>query len=227
MTSREPTLILLHVPRSGGTTSWRKLGAAFLHARRLGPNYDRNFKEAVAALEGKYRVVASHFPYGAHELLKGPYEYAVVLRDPVARIGSTLKWYLNNARRRNHKEAKEGVVSLVKASAACRNGAVKILCGAGLGFEEKVTKAMFEKARRVLDERIHYVGFTDNLHPWLDSLCAMLGRHEVVGKTGYQLRTGGGSLPFEEHELAVITACNQWDLALYQHAKEKYGNGQP
>jgi hypothetical protein len=218
----KPTMILLHIPRTGGTTTWRRLGAHFLHASVLGPSYDEGYKEAVAKLEGKVRVIASHFPYGAHELLRGPYEYATVLRDPVARFGSIYRWHLGGGgNRRYHELAKAGPVELARGAVTVQNGATKILSGLGLGAEV-VTEADYRRAVSNLSNlsRIRYVGFTEDLDEWLDFMCRYLGLKDRVGRRGRTHITGGGKHEFTTAELREIHRSNSWDVMLYNQARK-------
>jgi hypothetical protein len=217
MTDPAPTLLFLHVPRTGGTTVSRRLGAAILHARQIGDTYDQGYKEFIAGAEGKARVIASHFPYGAHELLKGLYEYATVLREPLARTGSCLKWQsLTSSNRRFHQAVKErGVFGLLESPIE-HNPATKLLSGVGLGYAGKVDKAVFTQAVKNLD-MIPWVGFTEELDVWLRQLCLHLGLGD--GPANWCHRTGGGSTVFEGDELAAVKQANFWDLKLYEHAR--------
>jgi hypothetical protein len=214
----EPTLLFLHIPRTGGGTVVKRTTCAFIHARRTGPTYDHKFKEATAFLEDKARVIGSHFPFGAHELFKGPYEYATVLRDPVARIGSMVGWNsVRSAHRTQHElVAKEGVLGLLEVPTS-KNLATKLLSGVGMSHEGDVTKDHYDQAVANL-AKIKFVGFTEDLDPWLDDLCAYLGIPK--GGHGRVHRTGGGGTVFPPEELEAIRAANQWDQLLYDHARE-------
>jgi hypothetical protein len=219
-----PTLIIVHVPRTGGTTVCKRLGAGILRARQIGPTYDTNYKEAAALWEGKVRVIASHFPYGAHEKLAGPYEYATILRHPVARAGSSFRWHSPDFRFRSYYDpalreaASKGIAEFVKQSIE-RNPATKLLAGLGMGHEGELGRQEFGQAVTNL-AKIKFVGFTEDLDPWLKKLASYLGMGAGLGSRSHT--TGGGSVEFEGAELKAIHDANNWDMLLYEHARKAY-----
>jgi hypothetical protein len=217
-----PTLIFLHIPRTGGGTVVKRTSCAFIHARQTGPNYDVKFKEATAFLEGKARVIGSHFPFGAHELLKGAYEYATVLRDPVARAGSMVGWNsVKSSHRALHKEvAAKGVHGVLEAPVG-QNLATKILSGLGIGYEGVLTVGHYDQAVKNL-AKIKFVGFTESLDPWLDELCEHLGMPGDKRRERVHL-TGGGNIQFSAADLKAIRDANAWDCMLYEFAKVARG----
>jgi hypothetical protein len=179
----------------------------------------------VAFWEGKVRVIGSHFPYGAHEKLTGPHEYATILRNPVARAASSFRWHSPDFRFRSYYDPKmreaagKGVAEFVKLPIE-QDPATKLLSGVGMGYAGKVDKAVFGKAVANL-AKIKFVGFTENLDPWIAKLVEHLGM--PPGEARRQHGTAGGAVEYKGAELQAILDANRWDMLLYEHAKKVHG----
>jgi hypothetical protein len=82
-TADHPTLLFMHIPRSGGGAVRAALRAALPPAEYVeaygGPGPDLSDRSDVA-------VVIGDFAYGLHEAIPRPARYAVMLRHPIGRI---------------------------------------------------------------------------------------------------------------------------------------------
>lgn len=98
-----PTLLFLHLPKSGGTTLRHVLERQFPPDRSLAAyptpeshaDTRRGRRTIPPALRGltpearsRFRLVSGHFSYGLHELFAGPCRYLTFLREPVERVVS-------------------------------------------------------------------------------------------------------------------------------------------
>jgi len=79
----QPTLLFMHLPRSGGGA----VRAALCDALPAGAYAEAYAGEVPAFAPGdRPAVIVGDFAYGFHELVPGPSRYAVMLRHPVSRI---------------------------------------------------------------------------------------------------------------------------------------------
>lgn len=100
MSTRDlPTIIFLHIPKTGGTSFYSILSTTFGKDSVFVPlSIETENAKSIATLtddqKASIRVVAGHMPYGAHKFFKAS-EYVTILRDPTAAVLSS--WFHVNS----------------------------------------------------------------------------------------------------------------------------------
>jgi hypothetical protein len=98
----DPTLLFMHIAKTGGTSMRKALADAYRPEERAFIYEPADLRGAVRAdafcelpsqQRNAYRLLMGHFPYGLHECLDRPFRYATVVRDPVDRVVSLYYHY--------------------------------------------------------------------------------------------------------------------------------------
>jgi len=98
-----PTLLHLHIPRTGGSSARAFLGSLFppQAVRSQDFHSPKESLEELRAHARDIRLVSGHFHYGLHECFED-FLYVVVLREPVARVVSIHNYIRQNPEHRLH-----------------------------------------------------------------------------------------------------------------------------
>lgn len=107
---RQPQLVFIHIPKTGGITFRRMLKARVAvwppnrlwnHERTLGFYKIGNFKDRLQWIttlsekeKQRIKYFEGHYGFGIHEYLPGPVRYLTILQDPIERTISTY-YHLN------------------------------------------------------------------------------------------------------------------------------------
>jgi hypothetical protein len=226
---QSPTLIFLHIPKTGGISLRDTLLASCVPDRVfriLHPIDDQNALAALPSSErAAFQMVEGHMYYGVHELIPRPCAYLTILREPLARIRSFYSYVRRNDWHHLHARIHQESLSLadsfrVGLTVELDNFMTRALTGLHnihVPFGG-VTEAMFHEARAHLDS-CAVVGTTDRM----PLLYAMLSR--VLGLVAGTPPHLNGSTPEQlgaaaDDELrALILRHNRFDQLLYEHAR--------
>ena len=100
----DPTLLFMHIAKTGGTSVRRSLANAYDKRERAfvydpgdlrGAVSRDQFPELPAEVRARLRLVIGHFPFGLHAYIDRPFRYVTVVRDPVDRVVSLYYHYRN------------------------------------------------------------------------------------------------------------------------------------
>jgi hypothetical protein len=224
-----PTLIFVHIPKTGGISLRDTLLAACEPERVfriLHPIDDHAKLAALSADErGRLQLVEGHMYYGVHELIPRPCAYMTILRDPVARIRSFYSYVRRNDWHHLYARIQQESLSLpdcfrVRLTVELDNFMTRALTGLHnihVSFGG-VTEKMFDEARANLDS-CAIVGTTDRLGLLYSTMSRVLGLAETSpphlnGSSPEEL-----GAPPDEGLRDLILEHNRFDQRLYEHAR--------
>ena len=234
--SEQPTIVFLHIGKTGGLTFRRILRRQFpaSHVMELktplGPARQRRegtaayFASLPEAERARPRLIMGHTTFGLHELIPRPSTYVTLLRDPLKLNVSLYHYIRSNPNHFLHDEVIARNLSLeefLRSGIALEtdNSQVRALSGdttAGFGA---CTERMLEHAKRNVEERISVVGFTEHYEE-----SALLLRRTFGWSNVYfvPLNVGKGRRdPLPASTLELIREQNRLDLELYRWAERR------
>ena len=182
-------IVLVHIPRTGGTTLRRLLLPRLLRRMcpeeifliDIGPEYGcRTGSLAdLAALDPhvrqELRFVTGHMSPAVADLVRRPL-VATVVRDPVERALSDYWYTFHEPSNAAHPMAHEysEVEYVARAFGQSRNGHARYLSGVAFSGEMMEDEVLFTRAKAGLD-RVDYVGLFEQLDDVVDDLCTLAG----------------------------------------------------
>jgi hypothetical protein len=184
----------------------------------------RRFPKLPKRQRGKMRCVTGHLPWGLHEHVPRPCVYAVMLREPTARLVSLWR-FVRHFRAHAWRKRTRGL-SLAEfcrcGMADADNGMVRWLAGrsdVGAGRSKRpVTDADLEAAKEHL-AGFAAVGFVDAFDAGLAQFAVTFGWR----RTGWTRKMVGRTWPKpSKDDLAEAHELNKWDFDLYAWARERF-----
>ncbi len=233
MDSTTPTLIFLHIPKSGGTTLHGIIERQY-PADRIYTVDGRDVRASLAAFKAlpeearrRLQVLKGHMAFGLHAWLPQPSTYITLLRHPVERAIS----HYYHIRRTPHHTHYETVVGqdmslhefiLAGVSRLVDNGQVRALAAAEEVPYGHCTTALLERAIAHIEDYFTLVGLTERF----DETLVLLRRAFGWRVTAYRARNVGRNRPptteVPAATLELITELNELDLRLYAYAVERF-----
>jgi hypothetical protein len=233
----EPPLVLVHIPRTAGTT----LAMILRHHYRGGGfhgggNVFARADELEDRLRGiaekpHVRAVAGHLTFGLAERILPSARYAVILRDPVDRTLSHYSALLRRARPSTEPRRTgllppgvpsvlpgTGIVELLEGDYIADNLQTRMLCGLVSPYDELPPDAL-ERAKENLREQFEFVGTTERF----DALLALLNLRLGWPAIAYRRSRAKGRATREEltpEALALVERRNALDRELHAFAGE-------
>ena len=218
-------LILLHLPKTGGTTvttvirwQYRRLDPAeFLEFYANGKDFEE-FSAIPYAKRAGARVLVGHFAYGVHEYIPRPCRYVTIIREPVERVVSAYRYTLSTPTAPLHGELTGSAMSLDEY--LHRHQAVNALTRAAAGRDEagEVTEDDLEAAKRNLEGFVA-VGLTEHF----DASLMLFKRLLDWGMPFYFSRNVSSKGPrpadVSKETREYIRECNALDIELYAYAR--------
>lgn len=221
----------LHLQKTAGTTVLRRMKPAFADPAAIYPGPDDgpfpnstlmvdHLLERWRARGDEIAVVTGHFPLCTTELLGGSWRTFTVLRDPVERTLSFLRYHRARTPDAAEVPFEEIYEDPVRFHGLIHNHMVKMLA---LRADEMTAGTMTVVAfeREHLDraiaalEGIDVVGLQDGLDPFCDALAARFGW--ALGPPQFSNRTRPAEV--SESLRRRIAADNALDLELWDHAQ--------
>ena len=245
MNQLDPVLLLLHIPKTGGTTL-----NTLVYEGRYDPSmpageeggylnygiyhFPGGFDEddspgpteqlARALSRPDVRLVLGHFPFGVHRLTPRPARYVTFLRDPVDRIVSL--YYHGVHWASNEMDDLNAAGKMTESLVATRrkgfdNDQTRRLSGADPEFG-RCTPAMLEQAKRNLRRHFAMVGLTERFDESVVLLKRILGWSDML----YLPRLVNPQRPartdLADSVVEPIRDRNKLDLELYRYARELF-----
>jgi len=230
-----PTLVFLHLPKTGGSTLASIIRRSY-HPRELYEVYGEPPDPAIEAFatmaperRAHYRAVIGHLNLGLRDLVPGPVTMVTMLRHPVDRALST---YYSIRERSSHplnRTLTDPDMSLARAlerglTTEFDNLQTRVLSTEGI--EDPVpygacTAAMLETARRNLEERFAVVGVTGRFDETLLLMQEAAGWEGVFYRRRNATRERPSREEVPEETRAAIREHNRLDLALFDWVTER------
>lgn len=175
-----PTLIFVHLPKTGGTTFKSILRRVYGQARLFEttpgqvPESIERFAELPEETRAAYRVVTGHIPFGIETLVPRPSETIILLREPVERLISNYYHVRNTPEHPAHARTVAEGVSLEDFIRARQDNPMTRWYlstdphkRALISPEEPVTRRHLDLALRNIRERCAVVGVTERFDEWV------------------------------------------------------------
>ena len=221
----KPSLVFLHVPKTGGQTIQSPLLRNFPQSERIYLDaLDRPLDEAMNDIPLERRLTArlvwGHIPYGVHLYMPQRCEYFTILREPLGRVVSVYKYIIRTPEHGLHDRLLAEAMSLEEYletgidEGQTENSQTRQLSGRQFGA---LDRNALETAKRNLEACL-VVGLTERF----EETFVLLRRTFGLRMRFY--RTMNVSPPYHASERAVELARerNELDLELYGFACELF-----
>lgn len=183
-----PTLIFVHLPKTGGTTFKSILRRVYGQNRlfettpgQVPESIDR-FARASEEERAAYRVVTGHIPFGMETLVPRPAATITLLRDPVERLISNYYYVRNAPDHPAHAQTVAEDVTLEDFVRARHDNPMTRWYlstdphkRALIPPDEPVTRRHLDMAIRNIRERCAIVGVTERFDEWVALVAARFG----------------------------------------------------
>lgn len=227
-------LIFLHIPKTAGTTfnillehHYQVSESFSTFPTRMYPSGSlEGFKKLPQEKIDRLSMVTGHMGFGLHERFQWPVTYVTLLRDPIKRVVSHYLHEMRDPTSPTHNIIQAGHMDLKEfaryyAVSEMDNLQTRMIAGnwerSGSG---PVDEAMLEQAKINLRKHFSVVGLSSQFDVFYLLFCEEMGfrprfyvRHNQAGKSQKSFVLDG-----ETREKLV--GYNQYDMALYQYARE-------
>ena len=223
-----PVLLHLHVPRASGSSLYAWFRLALGEGGVVQTNDGERVQAAIStrAEPNRPAVVSGHFRFGVHELFGGhPYQYIVLLRDPVQRVLSLFRYIRSLPAHRLHGVLKEPGMTISRFYAdrmpgtGPRNGMIAQMAGI-LGTRVTPSAEHLEIAWGRLSSKPVMYGLTEAPAPLLARAAAFLEIEKVPAFPEVNRPARADLWGDSEADRAAIVAANSLDIAFYDRAKK-------
>lgn len=228
-----PKCFYLHIPKCAGTSLQYQLRNIYPQNTIAPISFGVEFEKMSPKDIKRYLLFAGHFDDSNRVAIKGDLISIVVLREPIKRVVSLVKYQRQEAEihgRDNgrdyanpHIYADTTLEEIYKLTSfpqctAISNFMTRLLAAGDALTAENLTKSHLEAAKENL-KQYSVVGFTDDTQTVLSRVCSKLGvpdRPDIILN-----KTKPDAKPLSFTELAYIRQHNQLDLALYEFAQRE------
>lgn len=238
--SGRPTVIFLHIGKTGGSTVRKVLHRNFKRSdvllirsaqRRdtLRPRREGSLDDLAAVPADRLRrarLIEGHLIFGAHELVPGPSTYITLLRKPVPLVISQYRFVQRTPGHRLHDIVASQQMSLEDyvhdgVSLEVDNSQTRVLSGDVSTRFGEVSQDMLEAAKRNIEERFAVVGFLERFD---ESIVLM---HEVFGwsRLAYsrvKVAPSSQNEPVNPETIRHLEELNRFDIELYGFAMRRF-----
>jgi hypothetical protein len=230
---RSPTVIFLHIPKTGGTTLHKILEQN--HKRKQILTFDgshhpaqiERFAKLPERRRARYRLIKGHLQFGFHRLVPGDSTYVTFLREPIARA---LSFYSHARTRSDHylyrllKNEKLDLRTLLeqRTTSELFNQQTHMIAGDQSDSDCSVGRSALETAKQNLQAHFSFVGLTEEF----DASVVLLGR--VFGwSLPFYVKTNVSSEEMRAEDIdsktrALLREANALDLELYEFARTMF-----
>ena len=225
----EPTVVFLHIGKTGGTTLRRVLRRQYTESEmmvvraRARPREETlaDFAELPEAERARPRLILGHTVFGLHELVPRPSTYITLLRRPVSLVLSQYGFVRRTPGHRHHQAAQGMGLEEYLASGLAQemnNSQTRALAGAvDVPYGENPPE-LLELAKRNVEEHFRVVGLTERF----DESLVLFGLAFGWSRLSYvRANVASRRVVPSPAGLAEIERLNALDLELYDWAERR------
>jgi hypothetical protein len=234
-------LIFLHLPKTAGVNVRELLSRQYRHLPtfiRGAPDHRLLFQMHARDREA-FRVVGGHYRFGLHLLFDSPSRYMTFLRDPIERVISHYAYIRWQALHEWHERVNAANLSLEQwvrfgIAHAFDNLQVRWLAphaNQDVPFRH-TTRQMLDEAKRVIEERVDFLGITERYEESIRLFGRQLDWREPVTVERLNVspnRQAAADIP--PSTMAAILDHNVLDIELYAFAlrlfERRLSSGEP
>jgi Galactose-3-O-sulfotransferase len=239
--SDDPTVIFLHIGKTGGMTLRSILGRQFAASQimvlrtpdRAPSNHRlrreetiRHFAAMPEPMRRRPRLIEGHTIFGLHEYVPGPSTYITLVRDPVALTASQYNFVARKPGHWLHDELRSSGMTLDEyvdsgLSLETDNSQTRALSGDTSTAFGRCSQEMLERAKSNVDEHFSVLGLTERFDETLLLLRRAFGWSRlwyVPANVAPHRRRGALS----SETLGRIAERNRFDVELYRWACERF-----
>jgi hypothetical protein len=231
LSTPQPTLIFLHIPKTGGMTMRRIIRRNYAPDERYELKMqDGDFEASVGEVadlseEAKrtVRVVFGHTVYGVHEELPGPATYVSMLRRPTSLALSAYHFIRRRESNWLHEEVSEmSLQDFIQSDIARQGDNMQTRLVAGeFDWNDVCTEETLDRAKRNVDEHFIAVGLTERF----DEMVLLWARRLGWAKPHYvrwNVTPARKKAPVPDQVLKIIEERNQFDAELYRYVAQRF-----
>ena len=225
----EPTVVFLHIGKTGGTTLRRVLRRQYPESEmmvvraRARPREETlaDFAELPEVERARPRLILGHTVFGLHELVPRPSTYITLLRRPVSLVLSQYGFVRRTPGHRHHQAAQGMGLEEYLASGLAQemnNSQTRALAGAvDVPYGENPPE-LLELAKRNVEEHFRVVGLTERF----DESLVLFGLAFGWSRLSYvRANVASKRVVPSPAGLAEIERLNALDLELYDWAERR------
>ena len=225
----EPTVVFLHIGKTGGTTLRRVLRRQYPESEmmvvraRARPREETlaDFAKLPEAERARPRLILGHTVFGLHELVPRPSTYITLLRRPVSLVLSQYGFVRRTPGHRHHQAAQGMGLEEYLASGLAQemnNSQTRALAGAVEVPYGENPPELLELAKRNVEEHFRVVGLTERF----DESLVLFGLAFGWSRLSYvRANVASKRVVPSPAGLAEIERLNALDLELYDWAERR------
>lgn len=236
---REPTVIFLHIGKTGGSTlrkiadrNFRRSEVVLVQSAQrqdtLRPRREDSLKDLAAVPLPRLqraRLIEGHMIFGGHALLPGPSTYITLIRKPVALAISQYRFVRRTPGHRLHETVTSSGMSLDDyvrggVSLEADNSQTRVISGDVATPFGEVSADMLERAKRNIEERFSMVGLTERFDESIVLLRELFGWSKL-SYVRVKVAPKSQQAPVSPDTIRYLEELNRFDSELYLFAERR------
>ena len=241
----ERPLLFLHIPKTAGSAFSHHLKNQFSHQTICPAAYLPNLLEIPRDQRAKYKLISGHFSDYARAIFEVPVDCLTVLREPVERVVSLLRYQTHLARggplyishashasiakfsSRFHEEVLKGFYAILYTSdnqifQTLSNHQVRVISGVRIEPNYGLTRDDLDAAKKNL-VNYKFLGLTERMQDSLDLLAYTFGWAPITNIVMNETPKNVQHDDISRDLIDRIIELNQLDIELYAFGKDLFG----